>query len=62
MMAKSYMVGIVLVYVETFCIIFLIKCKELAGLWACVQNRNNKYMNKNHTIGLDWHNDEHTRS
>ena len=38
------MVGIILVYVETFCVIFLVKCEELAGLWAYVQNRNKKYI------------------
>ena len=48
-MADSYMNGIVCVHVATFCVIFLLKCKEYTDLWTYVQNRNKKYMDKNHT-------------
>ena len=48
-MADSYMDGIVLVHVATFCVIFLKCTKEYTGLWTHVKNKNTKYVDKNHT-------------
>ena len=39
-MADSYVDGIVIVHVATFCVIFLLKCKEYTGVWTHVKNRN----------------------